>query len=82
MKAIACLVSALLLAAMAAPADASKSTRKQKRHTSGHTKQVKAPKTEVNTQSDYIERDVNKLPFGTSVWWDQMLRENRLTCCN
>jgi len=36
----------------------------------------------VDTQSDYYERDVNKLPFGTSVWWDQMLRENRLTCCN
>jgi hypothetical protein len=43
---------------------------------------VKPPKAVVDTQSDYYERDVNKLPFGTSVWWDQMLRENRLTCCN
>ena len=33
-------------------------------------------------QDQWYERDVNKLPFGSSIWWDQMLRENRLTCCN
>jgi hypothetical protein len=26
--------------------------------------------------------DTSKLPFGSAIWWDQMLRENRLTCCN
>ena len=33
--------------------------------------------------SDYIVRDANQLPVGSSIWWDQMLRENRAgTCCN
>jgi hypothetical protein len=27
--------------------------------------------------SEYYERDANALPFGTSRWWEQMLRENR-----
>jgi len=27
--------------------------------------------------SDYYVRDADKLPFGTSVWWEEMLRENR-----
>jgi hypothetical protein len=27
--------------------------------------------------SDYYVRDADKLPFGTSLWWEQMLRENR-----
>ena len=26
----------------------------------------------------YYERDSNKLPFGSQIWWDQMLREGRL----
>ena len=33
--------------------------------------------------SDYIVRDANQLPVGSSIWWDQMLREDRAgTCCN
>ena len=36
-----------------------------------------------NATSDYIVRDSNQLPVGSSIWWDQMLRENRAgTCCN
>jgi hypothetical protein len=27
--------------------------------------------------SDYYVHDANKLPFGSSRWWEQMLRENR-----
>ena len=27
--------------------------------------------------SEYYVRDADKLPFGTSLWWEQMLRENR-----
>ena len=26
----------------------------------------------------YIERDANKLPFGSAIWWDQMQREGLL----
>jgi hypothetical protein len=28
-------------------------------------------------KSDYQQYWADKLPFGTSTWWDQMLRENR-----
>jgi hypothetical protein len=31
---------------------------------------------------EWYPRDSSKLPFGSAIWWDQMLRENRLTCCN
>jgi hypothetical protein len=32
-----------------------------------------------STRSDsYVERDANKLPFGSAIWWDQMQREGRL----
>ena len=31
----------------------------------------------VPYNSGYYVRDADKLPFGTSIWWDQMLRENR-----
>jgi hypothetical protein len=33
-------------------------------------------------QEQWYARDASKLPFGSSIWWEQMLRENRLTCCN
>ena len=26
----------------------------------------------------YVDRDVNRLPFGSAIWWDQMRREGRL----
>jgi hypothetical protein len=29
------------------------------------------------TYSNYYERDSNLLPYGTLIWWDQMVRENR-----
>jgi len=30
-----------------------------------------------NGNSDYYEHDADRLPFGTSRWWDEMMRENR-----
>jgi hypothetical protein len=30
-----------------------------------------------SSNSGYYERDSNALPYGTSIWWDQMMRENR-----
>jgi len=27
---------------------------------------------------DWYPRDANKLPFGSSIWWEQMRREGRL----
>ena len=30
-----------------------------------------------NRRSDYYEHIPEKLPYGSSSWWDQMVRENR-----
>jgi hypothetical protein len=37
----------------------------------------------AKARNGYIQHNADKLPFGTSDWWDQMLREGRAgTCCN
>ena len=78
MRTTAWLVCAALLAA-AAPADAAprKHPTKAKREAP-----AKRPAATVPRPGPYRELLVEKTPFGTSAWWDQMLRENRLTCCN
>jgi len=36
------------------------------------------PRTSARqTGDDYYVRDADKLPIGTSRWWEEMLRENR-----
>jgi hypothetical protein len=75
-------VAALAVLALLAGAagDAGAQGTAKKRH-----KQVRQPASapsKPNT-SDYIVRDANQLPVGSSIWWDQMLREGRGgTCCN
>jgi hypothetical protein len=34
-------------------------------------------RTSARQTSDYYVRDADKLPYGTSRWWEEMLRENR-----
>ena len=70
------LAVALLLAALAAAADAKKPVKKHKQYAAHQAAQPARP------QGQWYERDASKLPFGSSIWWEQMLRENRLTCCN
>lgn len=31
----------------------------------------------IRSSGGYYVRDADKLPFGTSIWWEQMMRENR-----
>src|SRR5262249_20885256 len=42
-----------------------------------HGRQQCRSRAYVPYNSGYYVRDADKLPFGTSIWWDQMLRENR-----
>jgi hypothetical protein len=70
---VAWLGLAVLLAGVATTADAKKPAKKHKQY---------AARTARPAPDQWYERDVNKLPFGSSLWWEQMLRENRLTCCN
>jgi hypothetical protein len=70
--AIVSVVGLSLLDGLAAAADAGSPLRKQ-RHKPLHAyKSPPAP-----SASDYYERLADKLPFGSSIWWEQMLRERR-----
>ena len=77
--AMAWLLSAALLVGFAAQADAKRATKKPK-HYAAH--QVGPARRGGGAEEQWYPRDASKLPFGSSLWWDQMLRENRLTCCN
>jgi len=76
---VAALATLALIAGAAG--DAGAQGHAKKRH-----KQVRQPASATpksNAASDYVVRDANQLPVGSSIWWDQMLRENRAgTCCN
>jgi opacity protein-like surface antigen len=67
---------AVLLAALATAADAKKPVKKHKQYAAHQAAQP------ARSREQWYARDASKLPFGSSIWWDQMLRENRLTCCN
>ena len=79
MKVAVWLVCAALVGT-AASADAA-SARKHKRPAAREAA-LKRPAPQPPPPGRYQELLVEKTPFGTSAWWDQMLRENRLTCCN
>jgi hypothetical protein len=82
---VAALATLALIAGAAAAGDAGAQGHAKKRHK--HAKaQVRQPASATprsNAASDYVVRDANQLPVGSSIWWDQMLREGRGgTCCN
>jgi hypothetical protein len=63
---------------------ASAETPPKKRHKQAQA-QVRQPSATapLPKPDPYIERNADRLPFGSSIWWDQMLRENRAgQCCN
>jgi Tfp pilus assembly protein PilE len=71
-----------LVASHSGEASAQAYARKRHTHVKAHV-QHPASRTKKYETDGYIVRDANKLPFGSSIWWDQMLRENRAgTCCN
>jgi len=72
-------LGAALVVGFATTVAAKKPTKKPKQYAArqvSHSARARAGGTE------WYPRDASKLPFGSSLWWDQMLRENRLTCCN
>jgi len=72
-------LGAVLLVGFATTVAAKKPAKKPKQHAAHQvTHAARAP----SAGSEWYARDASKLPFGSSIWWDQMLRENRLTCCN
>jgi hypothetical protein len=81
---VAALATFALIAGAAGDAGAQGHAKKRHKHAKAQVRQPAAVATQrSNTASDYIVRDANQLPVGSSIWWDQMLRENRAgTCCN
>jgi hypothetical protein len=80
---VAALAILSLFVGLSADADAQGYTKKRHKHAKTQVRQPASRAQPSNATSDYIVRDSNQLPVGSSIWWDQMLRENRAgTCCN
>jgi hypothetical protein len=80
---VAVLAVLALIAGPVGDADAQGTAKKRHKHAKAQLRQPAAGATQRSNTSDYIVRDANQLPVGSSIWWDQMLRENRAgTCCN
>jgi hypothetical protein len=80
---VAALAILALIAGLSGDVNAQAYAKKRHKHTKAQVRQPASGAATSNTADGYIVRDANKLPFGSSIWWDQMLRENRAgTCCN
>ena len=72
-----------LIAGFSAEAGAQGYAKKRHKHAKAQVRQPASATPRSNAASDYVVRDANQLPVGSSIWWDQMLREGRGgTCCN
>jgi hypothetical protein len=81
--AVAVLAILWLMAGFSAGVAAQGYAKKRHKHAKAQVRQPASRAQSSNAPSDYIVRDSNQLPVGSSIWWDQMLRENRAgTCCN
>jgi len=73
MKSLFCALFALsLITGVAGPAAAAEGYTKKKAQAKKHWRKPREPEAGA-----YIERDANKLPYGTRTWWEQMDREGR-----
>jgi len=80
---VAALAILSLIVGLSADAAAQGYTKKRHKHAKAQVRQPASATRNPSAASDYIVRDSNQLPVGSSIWWDQMLRENRAgTCCN
>src|SRR5262245_9056128 len=76
---LAWVLGAVVLMGVSTTVEAKRSGKKPKQYAA---RQVPHAPRGPADDSQWYARDASKLPFGSSIWWDQMLRENRLTCCN
>jgi hypothetical protein len=75
MKAVICgLLGLSLIAAIPTPADAASGARKHRANKPhGRSQSYR----QVRPTDDYYEHIADKLPFCSSLWWEQMNRERR-----
>jgi len=69
-------LGAIVLLGVSTAVEAKKPAKKPKQYAAPHVARAPAD------SGQWYPHDASKLPFGSSIWWDQMLREGRLTCCN
>ena len=69
---LSALLALSLITGLAGPAVAAEGYARKRVHAKKHWRKPREP--EAGT---YIERDADKLPYGTRTWWDQMDREGR-----
>jgi hypothetical protein len=74
-SALVAVIGVSLLAGLAGPADAGPRTKKYKAY-SGQESRSSRQKP-AQDPDGYYEHLADKLPIGTSIWWEQMMRERR-----
>jgi hypothetical protein len=74
---LARLVAGVSMAALAGPIGAAPSPRKEQHAVKPHHP-ARGAEHELPRPDPYVERDANKMRFGSGPWWEQMRREGRL----
>ena len=75
---VAVLIALALVAGLPDDAGAQEQSGKQKTHAKKRHRNPEANPAGQQRGSDYIEYRAEKMPFGSSEWWAQMMREQRL----
>ena len=79
MKNVRLLAAALLLlSSVAGEVSAASDAKKHKRYAKKSAAAQEYTTARSTLPDAYVERDANRLPFGSAIWWDQMRREGRL----
>ena len=78
---LAAVLSFVALSAAELSANSQRRAKPYVRH-SRHSTQYVERNTSHAPSGAWYPHDASQVPFGSARWWDQMLRENRLTCCN
>jgi hypothetical protein len=72
------------LAVVAGPFDEAQARQAKKSQKQAKAQARQSAGDSASARADgYVVRDADKLPFGSALWWDQMMREDRAgRCCN
>ena len=78
-KAFAILLSATLMLGIAGAAQANKSKKRQgqpaAQKSSSDPRRTRQSDAQTFDETQYYERDSNRIPFGTRTWWDRKTLE-------
>jgi hypothetical protein len=75
-------IAVAFLVGSAAAGSAAKSSKKHRYYANQHARLDSRHNEYDRRHERQKEYDVNKLPFGSHDWWEQMARESRTVCCN